>query len=67
MCGISNLLDADDEMPVTQIMNAIVWQHDTLQNLRINGLNRIDWNMPRIVDHRQGGLHHKELQAVYHF
>mmetsp|Transcript_46436 Transcript_46436/g.41483 ORF Transcript_46436/g.41483 Transcript_46436/m.41483 type:complete len:731 (+) Transcript_46436:98-2290(+) len=68
--GIITLEDVIEHVLQTQLID----EHDNFVDnkhmLRTNRLNRIDWNMLHIFDHRQRvltTLPPQELQAVYHF
>ena len=68
--GIITLEDVIEHVLQTQLID----EHDNFVDnkhmLRTNRLNRIDWNMLHIFDHRQRvltTLPPQELQVVYHF
>ncbi len=68
--GIITLEDVIEHVLQTQLIDEHDNFVDNKRMLRTNRLNRIDWNMLHIFDHRQRvltTLPPQELQAVYHF
>ena len=68
--GIITLEDVIEHVLQTQLIDEHDNFVDSKHTLRTNRLNRIDWNMLQIFDHRQRvltTLPPQELQAVYHF